>query len=162
MQPHIGLLASHPVFSVLRSGDLIRLSEAATIVAHPAGAAIFAKGQPGDAAYMVVSGHVQIFIPGYDRLVVLAKLGPSDVFGEEALLTGAPRSASARAFSAAVLLRIDRETFVDLLERCRALREEVGTLVRERQAARLVSSSGVLQRLMAADVGGTAPGEKRI
>jgi len=58
------------------------------------GASIVTEGEPGDAAYIIESGSCEVFklIDGKQRLV--RRLNPGDVFGETAVFTGSPRTAS--------------------------------------------------------------------
>ena len=62
------------------------------------GEVIFHIGDPGDALFVIVEGEVKISLPSETgEEAILATLRPGDVFGELALLDGAPRSASATA-----------------------------------------------------------------
>ncbi len=67
-------------------------------ISIPAGKEIFKEGEPGDGIYIVKSGLVQIsaVLNDADR-VVLARLGPGEMFGEMAVLDQNPRSATALA-----------------------------------------------------------------
>ena len=60
-----------------------------------AGEVIFHKGEPADSFYMVSSGSVEIFDP--DQKTTIAMLGGGSSFGEQSLLVGGVRGASARA-----------------------------------------------------------------
>src|SRR5262245_29069594 len=57
------------------------------------------QGDPGDDLYVVVSGQlgVHVHAPGGAVARRIDSLGPGDLFGEMALLTGEPRSATVRA-----------------------------------------------------------------
>lgn len=71
---------------------------------------LFRQGDPGDAAYLVVSGQVEIrlSVPGQpDR--VATRLEAGAIFGEVSLLTNEPRTATVRAPAPAGLLRIQRD-----------------------------------------------------
>lgn len=65
------------------------------------------KGELGDCMYVIQEGRVAI----HDGETHIADLGPGDVVGEMAVLDPEPRSASARAATETVLLRIDKESF---------------------------------------------------
>ncbi len=80
-------------------------------VAFTDGGVIFVKGDRGEYAYLVRSGEVEIRGAGHALEVV----GPGGLFGEMALIDGAPRSASAVASKATELVAIDRPTFVRLV-----------------------------------------------
>lgn len=76
------------------------------------GQVLFSAGDTGDALYIVASGEVEI-LEG-DR--PLATLGEGEAFGEMALLSGGPRTATVRAAGGeAELLEIDRDDFERLL-----------------------------------------------
>lgn len=79
------------------------------------GETIFEEGQFGDCLYIIVQGAVRIFFEEDGQERTLAVLKKKEAFGEMALLTGDPRSASAMADTDAVLLRLDKETFDRLL-----------------------------------------------
>src|SRR5215475_565211 len=72
----------------------------------PAGTVLFEEGQPGHVMYIVVDGEIEIRrrVSGVER--VLAVLGDGEFFGEMAILSGRPRSATAVVRSAARLLVI--------------------------------------------------------
>lgn len=72
---------------------------------------IFEEGDPAETAYMIRSGAVLIVkrSPGGDA--VLVKLGPSQAFGELALIDGSPRSAAAIAAERTELIVIPAAKF---------------------------------------------------
>ena len=69
---------------------------------------IFKEGDPGESLYLIKSGMVQIVkeINGSD--VTLATLSDNEVFGEMALFSDLPRSASAQALVAVTLTNIPK------------------------------------------------------
>jgi F420-non-reducing hydrogenase small subunit len=76
--------------------------------AFDAGQVIFEQGDNGDRMYFIENGIVEIYQPAGEGTLCLALLGAGDYFGEMALITGEPRSASAKARSPARLLPICR------------------------------------------------------
>jgi hypothetical protein len=70
------------------------------------GQIIFEKGAPGDKMFAILIGEVAIF----DEERQLAVLGRGDMFGEMALLSQEPRSASAQALVNTSLLSLDRDS----------------------------------------------------
>ncbi len=87
---------------------------------------IFSEGDPGDALYVVVDGSVSVFSTNEEGVdVALAELGAGDSFGEMALLTGEPRSASVRASQDTRALRLMKNDFDRLLEEQPALAREL-------------------------------------
>ncbi len=71
---------------------------------YRAGEVIFRQGYPSDNAYIIVSGVVEIYRENADGSEEhIADLGEGQMFGEYGVLDEAPRSASARAKTAAML-----------------------------------------------------------
>jgi NTE family protein len=80
-----------------------------------AGEWLFRAGDAGDSLYVLLSGRAEV-VRESPEPTVLRVLGRGDAFGELALLTGEPRSASVRARRDSELLRLDRDDFQHLLE----------------------------------------------
>jgi CRP-like cAMP-binding protein len=79
------------------------------------GDVIFREGEPGERMYAVIDGDVDIFHEEPDgQVIVIATLAHGQYFGEMALLTNAPRVASARAVGAVRVAVIGREDFETL------------------------------------------------
>ena len=68
---------------------------------------IFREGQPGDVAYIVVSGRVCLTksTDGGERII--AFIGENEIFGEMALIDAAPRMATASAVDPVVCTVVD-------------------------------------------------------
>lgn len=78
-----------------------------------AGTAIVREGEPGDTAYMIVSGTCRAYRSVDGRQEPLAEMGPGDVFGEMALLLDDPRAATVEATTDMTVLVLDRRTVDD-------------------------------------------------
>jgi CRP/FNR family cyclic AMP-dependent transcriptional regulator len=104
-------LKSIDLFRALPGEDLAQIAEIATEVPVGSGGLVFGEGEPGDALYIVVEGRVKVF----RGEKVLAELGERECFGEMSVLDSEPRSASVSAVSEALLLKIGREEFKDIL-----------------------------------------------
>ena len=77
------------------------------------GVVILRQGEPGDACYLIQQGRVEVVERGKSgEEKSLAQLGPGCLFGEAALLTDTPRSATVRALEPCELLALSR---IDLL-----------------------------------------------
>lgn len=107
-----------------------------TAMELPAGQIVFREGQPGDAFYIIVSGRVSVTKQFPDGPRVLGSMGPGDAFGEIALLDNSPRTATLRSEQAAMLLRLPREQFDQLIERAPGLHEQLEALAAQRRTAR--------------------------
>jgi CRP-like cAMP-binding protein len=82
------------------------------------GQVVFGQGDEGDRLYIVKSGALEVLASPSDAAdpIPVAYLGPGEVLGELALLTGSPRSASARVPERAELFTVDKPVFIDLMK----------------------------------------------
>jgi CRP-like cAMP-binding protein len=73
----------------------------------PPGSTIFAEGEAGTVAHVLLRGDVTIFIGhGTDRQRVVTELKPGQMFGVHALMGGAQSTASARTTRGCELLAV--------------------------------------------------------
>jgi len=79
---------------------------------YEAGEKVFLQGEEAKGLFVVRSGRVQIITFG----TVLENVGPGGVFGEMAMIDGAPRSAAAIATQASQVMMLDRETFLYMIQ----------------------------------------------
>jgi putative ABC transport system ATP-binding protein len=99
-------LTKCPAFAGLMPNALTKVAERLSRERHPAGATVIRQGDEGDKFYLIRRGTVDVVLDeGRPGRKVLAQLKEGDFFGEVALLTGEPRSAS-------VVAREDLEVFV--------------------------------------------------
>lgn len=104
-------LARVELLQVLDSDQLARVVPAVRVVTLAAGETLFLEGERGDAVYLIDDGGVAV-VRGE---VEVAALAAPDVVGEMAIVTGAPRTATVRAVSAARLLQVPKRAFDELL-----------------------------------------------
>ena len=91
--------------------DLMHVAQITEEVEVPAGAAIYAVGDAPDALFVVISGSVRL----HRDEAEIATLGEGESFGSWALVDEAPRVAAATAAEPAMLLKVNRQDFVELL-----------------------------------------------
>lgn len=135
--PVLQSLSGIPFFGGLDPAALERLAASMRARRFRRGEVIFHIGDPGDALFVIVSGDVKISLPSETGdEAILATLRPGDVFGELALLDGAPRSASATALGPTETVVLPRDRFRELLATEAGFRD-----------ALLASIAGELRRL---------------
>lgn len=104
------------IFSELEEESLKEVAKKLQPLSLPKAATLYHEGDAGDALYVIQSGRVRIVQEREEgKEKVLNYLGRGDTFGETALLTGAPRSVTAKVDSAAnflVLYKKDFEAFL--------------------------------------------------
>lgn len=96
------------------------------------GQLIFREGDPGDDAYIVEEGAVEISVRSGRKTKIIATLGPGEIFGEMALIANAPRSASAHAIGDCVLLVLRRHRLMKPIERADPLTQLLLQMMTER------------------------------
>jgi CRP-like cAMP-binding protein len=111
------LLRSSSLFAELDDEYLAGLADRLRSRHYARGQIIFAEGDPGASLCIVASGKVDAVASSVDgKELVLGSFGPGEVFGELALLTGAPRSADAIVREPAHLFLLPRDDFLAFLE----------------------------------------------
>jgi len=111
-----GILGAVDLFACLSDEELHQLAMNAQLVPCHRQETIFSRGDEGDRLYVVASGNVEMHLGKPGRTQQLAVLGPGQVFGERALLTGEPRSATAYTTEGCKLETVAREDLAPLLE----------------------------------------------
>ena len=102
-------LGQTSLFGILDEEALASVAERTIHRKYRKGSVLFVQGENGERCFAIASGAVKLSAYHSDgREVVLAVLGPGDVFGELALFDDAPRSADATALEDAELLSVDR------------------------------------------------------
>ncbi|MEM6623433.1 MAG: cyclic nucleotide-binding domain-containing protein [Pseudomonadota bacterium] len=79
------------------------------------GERLFEKGDEGDAAFIVLSGEVDVLIPTQSGEISVAVLGAKQVFGEMGVLCNQPRTTAIAAKTDLSVLRLDRKTLLEML-----------------------------------------------
>jgi CRP/FNR family transcriptional regulator, cyclic AMP receptor protein len=112
------LLARVPLFQGFGARELEALVPAARPMTVAARHEVFHKGDAGSQLYVVVDGRLKALTTSADGdEVVFNVMGPGEVFGEVALLSESPRSATVRAIDRCELLVLDRRDFLAFLKR---------------------------------------------
>lgn len=91
---------------------------------------VFGIGEPGDSAYVIESGRVEILAGSEQERI--AVLGAGELFGEVALLDQQPRTATVRTLESTTLVRIERSHVNELLKRSDPVIRHLMTLLLER------------------------------
>ena len=125
-------LARAPVIRALPPSEIQAVLPLATPFSYEAGTTIFEIGDPGDSMYVIEDGLVEIVHSEAEG--ALGSLGPGEIFGEMALVTGAARSATARAGSDVSGWSFHKRDFDRLLDASPKMREAVDEAFRERTA----------------------------
>lgn len=109
-----------------------RLLETSTGVTFEAGQVIVREGDPGEALYIIKEGSVQVKTSSQDQEVPLARLSRGACFGEVALLSGRPRTATVVAEEHCTLLCFHRQSIEDVLNTYPKVRKLLESVVQGR------------------------------
>ncbi len=132
--PGMGLIVfGIAIFGFVVYKDAKRRAESISSKTYTAGETIFRQGDPGDKIYIVKSGEVEIVREDPEKgEAILARLKNGEYFGEMALLTDAPRNATARAATKTETLTIEREDFHALFSGIPAFRSSIESVMKQR------------------------------
>src|SRR5262245_59980552 len=153
------LLRQVDLFAGLDRVTLAKLAAHLQPLSYEAGATIFCQGEAGDAFYLVANGAVGVYAKD-DSAVAETRvkvLHAGEPFGEMALLSNIPRTASIKAETDCEVLRLGRTAFVELVRE----QPSVGLAIAGTLSQRL---AGMLHRLGGKDadaavVAGPMPGK---
>jgi len=100
------LVAQVPFLRDVGPGAIADLANTLRPREVPARAVIARRGHPGDCMYFIVQGEVEAMVQPESHI-----MGPGDFFGEIALLTGGPRTATIMTLTQCRLLVLDIADF---------------------------------------------------
>ncbi|MCK5166176.1 MAG: cyclic nucleotide-binding domain-containing protein [Rhodospirillaceae bacterium] len=84
---------------------------------YPEGANIFKEGEPGARAYIIQEGVVGIHKAVDGKEKILATVSKGAIFGEMALISKGPRTASARALEATTVIVVSEAMFNEKMKK---------------------------------------------
>jgi signal transduction histidine kinase len=140
----IDTLRAIPLFAGLSDDGLRWVAAHATEESHGAHEVVFAEGAPADALWVIVEGEVRLTKRVGSDETLLTDRGAGGFVGEIPLLLGSPYLATMRTTAPSHLLRLDADTFREMLIRfpsalsiaLQAMAERVGameSIVQERE-----------------------------
>ena len=135
----------NPLFEVLDDTTKAELAGVVTTLEFNPGQNIVVQGHEAHQFFMLVQGSADV-IQSADSGVetFLASLGPSDSFGEMALIDGGKRQASVRATTPTQVYALERGHFVDAISKSGASPDEVVDVLRSSSAIRKSEILGAL------------------
>lgn len=106
-------------FQLLPAPNINQLFERLEPVTLKAGETVIKQGDTGDYFYLIKEGRCRVVRKAEKsgQLAVLGELSEGDSFGEEALLSGAPRNAAIVMATDGVVMRLSKRDFEELLQR---------------------------------------------
>lgn len=113
------LLARIPIFEDLDEADREIVARLWRPRELQPGELLFHRSDPGDSMFLIEDGTIEVMIPAQVGVgeVAVSTLHAGDFVGELALLSGMPRTATARACDATRVLEMTRGDFMGFLEK---------------------------------------------
>jgi hypothetical protein len=106
-----------PLFSDLTASEFIAVALLLVRRVAKVGEVIVREGDPGESMFIVSTGEVRATILREGRQVVVATMRDGDFFGEMAVLSGEPRTATVTAVKSTELLELSREHLSEICSR---------------------------------------------
>lgn len=165
MRSGVSALARTALFEGLAPAELENVAALMRPRSFEARAVICQAGEPGDSLFMVVDGLADCFLPDLDAedRRPIARLRRGDVFGEMALITGDPRSATVVAGLPTTVLELRQDAFADLAARHPAVLANLNRILTrrvaeaDRRAARHVRRGEAVMLVVGASVESVGP-----
>lgn len=131
-----------PLLSALSESAFRRVLGTLVLRRLPAGAFVIREGEPGSSFFFVAGGELRVYATdGLGRQTELASLGEGAVFGEMALLSAQPRSATVGCTSEVDLLEVGRSSLAALADEIGQVAEALHGFTRERLLGNLMATS---------------------
>ncbi|GEN12846.1 cAMP-binding domain of CRP or a regulatory subunit of cAMP-dependent protein kinases [Myxococcus fulvus] len=144
--PSLDALPTIPLFSDLPRDAFIELFERCPLRRFSAGERIIEQGSHGDAFYVICEGQARVFRMDAERRVELAVLEGGAFFGEMAILSGAPRTASVEAASEDTqLLEISAPVLASLSRSHPQVAAALKKFVRQRLLTNVMNTSALFR-----------------
>lgn len=123
---------SVPLLSVLTPLQLRELLLDSTVHLKQPKESIFQIGEFGDTVYMIVEGVANVHIDP-DDMSVTVPLEAGSFFGEVAMVSAQPRSATVSAGTECVLVEVPRRTMIKMMKSVRPMRKQLQEMTMIRQ-----------------------------
>ena len=131
-----------PLLSAMSEAAFRRVLATLTARRLPDGEHAIREGEPGQSFFFVAGGEVRVYsTDGLGRQTELARLHENAVFGEMALLSAQPRSASVAVVGEADLLEVGRASLAALADELGAVAEALHAFTRDRLLSNLMATS---------------------
>jgi CRP-like cAMP-binding protein len=145
---HRPILPLLPALQEFSDSEFERLNARAMLIELPRGHAVFVRGQPSAACYLVVRGAVEVSARHAERERRLAVLGPGQLFGFMSLLEDGPHGAGARVRESALLLELSKSAFDELYLGASAVAAKLHRAIHRSLLGSLGQTNRMLTRLL--------------
>ncbi|HTM19762.1 MAG TPA: cyclic nucleotide-binding domain-containing protein [Kofleriaceae bacterium] len=131
-----------PLLSELSEASFRRVLRTLVVRRLPAGAWVIRQGEPGQSFFLVATGEVRVFTSdAAGRDSELARLHEGAIFGEMALISAQPRSASVQTVSETDLLEVTAAGLAELAGELDQVAAALHRFTRERMLRNLMATN---------------------
>jgi len=124
----VGLIESVPLFAHCARREIEAIAASADLIEVPAGLALVTQGRQTNELVVIASGAAEVDRDGKP----IASLGSGDFFGEIALMTGSPRTATVTSTEPSTLLVLGDREFWRLVDEAPSIQTSVLKVLAER------------------------------
>lgn len=133
IRERVELLKDAPLFGVLQPSDLSALATQFYPHRYRKGEMVFREGEPAERLFLIEHGRVKLFnTSSQGNELLVAVLGPGQIFGELAVIDRGPRAMSSRAMESVGVFSLGSDQFWTLLENHSALARRLLELMARR------------------------------
>jgi len=131
----LAALSRVDIFSTLNDEERKCLAARLRVCPFAGGESMTRQGEDSPCLFIITLGdaEVRVAVDGHWQQKAVAHLKAGEFFGEMGLLTGDVRSASVIAMSDVSCLRLDKEDFVDVLQRRPEIAESISQILAQRR-----------------------------
>ncbi len=142
------ILPPIPLFSELPADAFAGVLDALKLIRTRPGEAVLRQGDAGQSFYVLARGEVRVTRTGDSgEGILLATLHDGAIFGEMALVSAAPRSATVTAATDCDLLEFDRDALAAASREIGTIARALDKFTRERLLANLLSTAALFRPL---------------
>lgn len=135
-----------PLLSSLSEAAFKRVLGTLVLKRMPTGASVIREGEAGSSFFFVAGGTLRVYATdGLGRQTELARLGENAVFGEMALLSAQPRTATVECVGEVDLFEVGRQSLATLADELGAVAEALHGFTRERLLGNLMATSALFK-----------------
>src|SRR5436309_2049949 len=118
MDSSVNILRECSFFSSLNDEELRLLFAQCEKIELKEGAFLFHENEVGDALYILLTGKLVAITQQKEKENVIGFIRPGEIVGELSIFSKQPRSASIKALFDSSLIRLKREAFQSLCQKC--------------------------------------------
>jgi small-conductance mechanosensitive channel len=131
------------ILSPLSKKELNSLADAATIRVYGSGETILRQGDTGEELFIIETGEVRTTVLKNGRIIFSKDRGPGYLFGEMALLTGEPRTATIKAVVDTETVVIGKKPFEEIIKADPSVCEKLSDVIERRR--KMVAEGGEVE-----------------